>query len=270
MRAVREQVSVLVPLEVADRVLVEDGDELVTDVRVRVRVREVQHPLVAPRRGARAAEQPVGVRAGEVGVGVDHLGLDPQAELHAAPHDRPHERVQPARPHVRVVVAGTAVPRLAAPHTLAGARTLRAPLGRPQAGEVEYLLGARRHGDDGVEPREVQRYVAQVAHVVPHEDDPLGRHDDDAAHLDRACVVARGRQDGEAQRHVERRRRDRRDEDVRERASENAPPSSSSPSSRGRTCRATASCSTPRSSGATRPERRGGAAALMTSIAPRS
>ena len=49
---------------------------------------EVQHVLV-PRLGeadaAAGAEDPLRVRAGQVGVQVDHLGLDPEAELHAEP-----------------------------------------------------------------------------------------------------------------------------------------------------------------------------------------
>ena len=42
--------------------------------------------------------------AGEVGVGVDHLRLDPQAELHAEPADVVDQRVQPVGPDVLVDV----------------------------------------------------------------------------------------------------------------------------------------------------------------------
>jgi hypothetical protein len=42
------------------------------------------------------------VRAGEIAVGVDHLGLDPQAELHAEVANVIHERVQTLRPDLAV------------------------------------------------------------------------------------------------------------------------------------------------------------------------
>ena len=76
----RDEVAVVVPLEVRDVVLGQQGVEPLEDVRVRLRDRDVEPLLVAPRR---AGEDPVRMRAGEVGVGVDHLRLDPQAELHA-------------------------------------------------------------------------------------------------------------------------------------------------------------------------------------------
>ena len=57
------------------------------DVGVGLRVRQVEHVLARAAatagRGRAGREQPVGVRAREVGVEVDHLRLDPQPELHA-------------------------------------------------------------------------------------------------------------------------------------------------------------------------------------------
>ena len=67
---------------------------------------EVEHLLVARRQGcpAAGAEHPVGVGAGEVGVQVDHLRLDPQPELHAEPAHGVDQRVQAVRPDVLVDV----------------------------------------------------------------------------------------------------------------------------------------------------------------------
>jgi hypothetical protein len=41
------------------------------------------------------------VRAGDVAVAVDHLGFEPQAELHAKRVDGLHQRVESGGPHVR-------------------------------------------------------------------------------------------------------------------------------------------------------------------------
>ena len=79
----------MVPLEVGDVVLVEQCVEPVEEVLLRVGVREVEHLLLAGGDGqlVAAAEDPVGVVAGEVAVEVDHLGFDPEPELHAEAAD---------------------------------------------------------------------------------------------------------------------------------------------------------------------------------------
>ena len=80
-----DEVAVVVPLQVRDRVLVEQRVQARGDVGVRLRVREVEHLLLPRGRRQRhpAAQDPVRMLPREVAVGVDHLGLDPQAELHA-------------------------------------------------------------------------------------------------------------------------------------------------------------------------------------------
>ena len=95
---------VVVPLDVGDVVLAEDGVHLVAHMRVCLWVAEVENLLVAPLRWGAAldVEDPLGVGAEDVGVGVDHFGLEPQAELHAAGVDVLDERTQPVRPHGRV------------------------------------------------------------------------------------------------------------------------------------------------------------------------
>ena len=97
-----DEVAVVVPLEVPDRVLGEQGVEPLEDVRVRLGDGEVEHLLVAclPGQPRRHAQDPVGVRAGQVGVGVDHLRLHPEAELQPEPGDVVDQRVQPVGPHV--------------------------------------------------------------------------------------------------------------------------------------------------------------------------
>ena len=94
------EVAVVVPLEIVDVVLGDEGADAFEYEVVRVGVGDVENLLV-PRRGAGALagrKHPVGVGAGEVGVRTDHLGLEPQAELHApGPHSR-HERAETVGP----------------------------------------------------------------------------------------------------------------------------------------------------------------------------
>ncbi len=60
---------------------------------------QVEHELMPSehRFVPRRLEDPVGVGAVEVAVGADHLGLDPQAELHAEPADVVDQRSESVR-----------------------------------------------------------------------------------------------------------------------------------------------------------------------------
>ena len=81
-----DQVAVVVPLQVADRVLVEQRAEPLAEVARRPRGRSRSSTCwcrASAGQAAAGAEDPLRVRAGEVGVRVDHLRLDPEAELHA-------------------------------------------------------------------------------------------------------------------------------------------------------------------------------------------
>ena len=149
----------MVPLEVADRVLAQQRVEPLQDVRVRVGVGQVQHLLVArrQRRPAVRPQDPVGVRPREVGVEVDHLGLDPQAELHPEPADRLDERVQAVGPHALVdvpvaqprgVVAAVAEPAVVEDVALhPGLRTEPGQLGQAREVVVEVHRLPRVHHD---------------------------------------------------------------------------------------------------------------------------
>ena len=99
-----DEVAVVVPLQVGDRVLLEQRVQPPGDVVVRVRVREIEHLLLPRRRRQRhpPAQDPVGMPAREVAVGVDHLGLDPEAELHAELAHVVDQRMQALRPDVFV------------------------------------------------------------------------------------------------------------------------------------------------------------------------
>ena len=96
--------AVVIPLDVGDLVLGEQRIHLAEQIRVRLWVRNVEHMLVAPRRGRASVDmhEPVRMRAEEIGVGVDHLRLEPQPELHAQRAHAINEWSQPLRPHGRI------------------------------------------------------------------------------------------------------------------------------------------------------------------------
>jgi hypothetical protein len=96
-----DQVAVVVPLQERDLVRVEQRHQLVADVRVRLGHLQVDHLLVSPRRRqvVAAAQDPVRMCARHVGVGADHLGFDPEAELHAEPADVVDQGSEAVRPH---------------------------------------------------------------------------------------------------------------------------------------------------------------------------
>ncbi len=164
-----DEVAVVVPLEEGDVVVVEQGHQGVPDVGVGVRVLEVEHLLVSPRRRqlAPAPEQPVRMGAGQVGVLVDHLGLDPQTELHAERADVVDERVQPVGPAVPIdgpvsqglrVVGATLEPAVVEHEPLdtdLGCRVREPGEGGQVVVEVDRLPGVEHDGP---------RLAAQVGH----------------------------------------------------------------------------------------------------------
>ncbi len=74
--------AVVVPFQIVDRVRPEDRGERGVQVVADLRAGHVEDTLVAPFDLVVRSEQPVGMRAGEVAVGIGHLGLDPEAEGH--------------------------------------------------------------------------------------------------------------------------------------------------------------------------------------------
>ena len=78
-------VAVHVPLDERDVVIAKQRVEVGLDECERVGVAEVEHQLLTAehRFVPFAGQRPVGVRTEDVAVGVDHLGLDPDPELHA-------------------------------------------------------------------------------------------------------------------------------------------------------------------------------------------
>ena len=95
----------MVPLHVVDGVLREHRVDPVEEVVDDLGTRQVEDLLVAvqQRRPRLAGRQdPLRVRAEEVGVRVDHLRLEPEPELHAQPSHVLDERVQPVGPHLLV------------------------------------------------------------------------------------------------------------------------------------------------------------------------
>jgi hypothetical protein len=92
-------VAVHVPLDVGDVVIAQQCVELAEDVCERVGVGEVEHELVATehRLVAVGRQRPVGVCPVQVTVGVDHLRLDPDPELHSEAGDVVDQRHQTRR-----------------------------------------------------------------------------------------------------------------------------------------------------------------------------
>ncbi len=136
--AALDVVPVHVPLHVLDVVIAEQGVELTEHVGERVGVGQVQHQLVASqdRLVPRRRQRPLGVLAVQVAVGVHHLGLDPDAELHPQIAHVVDDRRQPVRVHL-----GRDPP-------VAEAAGVVAP--RPEPTVVEHeTLDAQRRGRGG-------------------------------------------------------------------------------------------------------------------------
>ena len=164
--AVFQQVPVLVPLEVADVVLAQQGIHAVVDVLPGVRVDEVDDVLVPPfqRQPAavlvaldRRADNPVRMGPDNVGVQVDHFRFHPEPEFHPAGGDGVDQRREPVRPeglvHVPVAQAGVVVAAAAEPavveHEALDAE-LRGGVGQFDQGgqvvvEVDRLPGVQHH-----------------------------------------------------------------------------------------------------------------------------
>ena len=76
--------AVHVPLEIADVVFGGEFVEEAEDVLLHIVARHVEHHLRAQfaARAAGEVHDPIGMGAVEIAIGVDHLGFDPEAELH--------------------------------------------------------------------------------------------------------------------------------------------------------------------------------------------
>jgi hypothetical protein len=104
VRAGADDVAVAVPFDVGDRVLRQQRADPLKQVGSHLGPAQVKDELMPLQRRPPLAsgEDPIGVGAVEVGVGVDHLGLDPQAELQAAAAYVVGELMQSAGPDVVV------------------------------------------------------------------------------------------------------------------------------------------------------------------------
>ncbi len=149
----------MVPLHELDGVGREHAADLLEQVSPHLVAREVEHLLVPVQQGSAVAggQDPVGVVAVQVGVGVDHLRLDPEAELHAEAAHVLDERAQPLGPHGRVDAP------------VAEADGVVAALHEPAVVEHEPLDadGGRAVGDRG-EPAEVVVEVDGLPAVQHH------------------------------------------------------------------------------------------------------
>lgn len=97
-------VAVVVPFDVVDAEVPDQPGHLPVDVRVGVRVGQVEHVLVAVRDVAAArhrlggGQDPVGMLPVQVRFEVDHLRFEPQSEFHAQAVHVPGQSVEPVRP----------------------------------------------------------------------------------------------------------------------------------------------------------------------------
>ena len=160
-----EQVAVVVPLEVGDRVLVQESHHLVAHVRVGLRHTQIEHLLPAGLDGQApaGAHDPLGVGAGHIGVGVDHLGLEPQAEFHAEVVDVVDQRGQALRPH------------LGGDHPVAQSGVVVAAGAEPPVVEhVALHAGGGRPVGQGRELLEAVVEVDGLPHVQRHRTGPGG------------------------------------------------------------------------------------------------
>ena len=98
-----QQRGVVVPLEIGDVQALHEGGDGIEQVVPGSGSGQVQDPLVAVlgRSAGAVGQDPLRVGASHVGVDVDHLRLEPQAELHAQGVDVLHERLQTVRPGLR-------------------------------------------------------------------------------------------------------------------------------------------------------------------------
>ena len=96
------QVPVVIPLQVADVVGLQQSIEAAEDVVVGAGMSQIQDVLVP--RGqtdpATGAEDPLGVGPGQIGVQIDHLWFDPEPELHPESPDVVDQRSESIRPDV--------------------------------------------------------------------------------------------------------------------------------------------------------------------------
>ena len=154
-----EQVAVVVPLDVVDGVLGQDLVDPVPQVVPHVGVGQVQHVLVAvlQRLPPLGGEDPVGVLAVEVGVGVDHLRLEPQPELHAEAVHVVDEPSEPVRPH-----------RLVDPPVAEAGGVVAAAEEPPVVQDEPLHADLRREVGEPLEPVGVVVEVHRLPHVERH------------------------------------------------------------------------------------------------------
>ena len=95
-----KQVAVVIPLDVVDRVLIQDAVHRLENVIPRGRKGQVQDLLLAGRNGHPAVhlQYPLGVGPGQFAVRIDHLRLKPEAELHSEAADVVDDRAEAIRP----------------------------------------------------------------------------------------------------------------------------------------------------------------------------
>ena len=157
------EVAVVVPLDEVDAVLGDEPAHRVEHVGERVRVREVEDVLPSRRQGHPGSRphHPLGMRSHQVRVEVDHLGLEPETELHPETLDVLDQWPETLRPH-----RGRDLPVTEPPVVVAA-------VPEPAVVEDEPLDADR--GTDVGEGREVVEVGLEVHRLPRVEDERPGR-----------------------------------------------------------------------------------------------
>ena len=96
LRRIRHgQDTVVIPFDIADVVMGEDVMHPFKEKGLHLSRGHVQHHLLTAHDLSVIAQSPVGMRTENIGIGVDHLWFEPDAERHAQTFDMVDQRCQP-------------------------------------------------------------------------------------------------------------------------------------------------------------------------------
>ena len=92
----------MVPFDIVDGIVAQHRGDTVVEQFLDLRQRHVQHQLLTPLYLVLRAQNPIGVGAVEVTIARDHLGLEPEAEMHPQALNMVDQRGQPLGVFARI------------------------------------------------------------------------------------------------------------------------------------------------------------------------